>query len=617
MKRIVLLLTLILFTIVWAIKADSEMLTAASNVVIIVNDSDTNVTPVAVTPTPATVKAVEPVSGTALEKQSSFAIFFIICVLFFSIILVYLLIKFHFHYLPESIGIVFLGAIIGGIFQILNYLELADFQEEEMLSPTIFFLVMLPPIIFESGYSLHKGNFFANIGSICTYAVFGTAISAITIGSGLFVLGIADVVYPFTLRESLSFGALISAVDPVATLAIFSSIDVHPTLYMLVFGESVLNDAVAIVMCDSVINFDDTTSTAAAIGVGVGSFLLKFIVSSLIGVVFALALAVILKYVHLNRVPSLEFCTVGLFAYGPYFLADGLNYSGIMAILASGIVMSHYAHFNLSPVTQITVQQTFRTFAFLAESCVFAYLGMAIFSFSHSFKPAFVIWTLILCLVGRAINIFPISVVVNKFREHQIDFKKQFIMWFSGLRGAIAFALAIHLPFPNDKRRVIVSTTLVIVLFSILFFGGSTMPLMNLLQNIDNPPEIKHKKLPQSEDSDSEPETSERARKTRFPSYSTHEEEGGEEEYPLSKTMEMGRSMEASQIPGETEDIWHGAKGFTVLDTKYFIPFFRKRFTKEEIKDAYTKMQSLTSQWHSDVEGGKLSDDKECDESSL
>ena len=407
------------------------------------------------------VEKVEIISGAALEKQSSFAIFFILSVLFMSIILVYLLIKFKVHYLPESIAVVFLGAMIGALFQVLNYLELANFQEEEMLSPTIFFLVMLPPIIFESGYSLHKGNFFANFGSIQMYAVFGTAISALTIGSGLFVLGIADVVYPLTLKECLSFGSLISAVDPVATLAIFGSLNVHPTLYMLVFGESVLNDAVAIVMCDSVINFDDSTSTGTAIAIGVGNFLLKFIVSALIGVIFALLLALALKYIHLNRVPSLEFCTVGLFAYGPYFLAEGLNYSGIMAILASGIVMSHYAHFNLSPVTQITVQQTFRTFAFLAESCVFAYLGMAIFSFSHNFKPAFVIWTLILCLVGRAINIFPISVVVNKFREHKIDFKKQFVMWFSGLRGAIAFALAIHMPFPPEKRRVIVSTTLV------------------------------------------------------------------------------------------------------------------------------------------------------------
>ena len=66
-----------------------------------------------------------------------------------------------------------------------------------------------------------------------------------------------------------------------------------------------------------------------------------------------------------------------------------------MAILFCGIVMSHYTHFNLSPVTQITVQQTFRTLAFLAETAVFAYLGLAIFSFSHDVRPAFVVWTIV------------------------------------------------------------------------------------------------------------------------------------------------------------------------------------------------------------------------------
>eukprot|EP00116_Pleurobrachia_bachei_P015548 sb/3475810/ len=107
--------------------------------------------------------------------------------------------------------------------------------------------------------------------------------------------------------------------------------------------------------------------------------------------------------------------------------------------------------------------------------------------------------------------------------------------------------------------------------------------------------------------------------KTRLSSFSSaHDGESGEEEeYPLSKTMEMGRSMEASQIPGETADTWHGARGFAVLDSKYFIPFFRKKFTKQEIKEAYSKMQDLTNQWHSDVEGGKISDGLDIDEHSL
>ena len=113
-------------------------------------------------------------------------------------------------------------------------------------------------------------------------------------------------------------------------------------------------------------------------------------------------------------------------------MATGNLISGIMAILFNGIVMSHYTHFNLSTVTQITMQQTMRTLAFIAETCVFAYLGLALFSFRQRFEPGLVIWSIVLCLVGRACNIYPLAVLCNKFREHQITKRMMFIMWFSG-----------------------------------------------------------------------------------------------------------------------------------------------------------------------------------------
>lgn len=531
------------------------------------------------------------------ESQNSFRIFFILCVLLIAIIMVYMLIKFKFHYLPESIAIVFLGFIIGGIFHIFNHFNIGNIKEEEMLNPTIFFLIMLPPIIFESGYSLHKGNFFANLGSIILFAIVGTAISAFTVGLGLWVLGEAKISYGLTAKQSFGFGALISAVDPVATLAIFSAIDVHPTLYMLVFGESVLNDAVSIVMTDTIIHFNDTEA-GSALGTAVGEFFLSFSMSFVIGAVFALILALLLKHVALQRTPSLEFCTVCLFAYGPYFLAEGLHLSGIMAILSSGIVMSHYAHYNLSIMTQVTVQQVFRTFAFLAESCVFAYLGMAIFSFNHNFQPAFIIWSLILCLVGRGLNIGLLSLLANRFRTYKITFQQQFIMWFSGLRGAIAFALALHLPFDDETKHVIVSTTLVIVLFTVVCLGGSTTYAIKLVnwwtdrqtgrQRINSE---DRNYLRQSNDSIVSGEDDFVHIETEIP----------DTEYMLSKTVELGRSKNLEDVePPLHADV----KGWTRWDQKYFIPFFRKRFTQQEIRQACDEMQDLTTKWHTDVEGG-------------
>lgn len=90
----------------------------------------------------------------------------------------------------------------------------------------------------------------------------------------------------------------------------------------------------------------------------------------------------------------------------------------------------------------------------------------------------------ILCLIGRAANIFPLARLANKYRRVKIPFKFQVIMWFSGLRGAIAFVLALDLPAQHfaEHYRVLVSTTLIIVLFTILILGGSTLPLLKMLR---------------------------------------------------------------------------------------------------------------------------------------
>jgi NhaP-type Na+/H+ and K+/H+ antiporter len=129
--------------------------------------------------------------------------------------------------------------------------------------------------------------------------------------------------------------------------------------------------------------------------------------------------------------------------------------------------MSHYTHFNLSTVTQITMQQTMRTLAFICETSIFSYLGLAIFSFKHQVEPALVIWSIALCLIGRAANIFPLTWMVNKFRATKITNKMSFIMWFSGLRGAISYALSLHLEYSSEEtRRVVITTTLIIVLFT-------------------------------------------------------------------------------------------------------------------------------------------------------
>lgn len=263
------------------------------------------------------------------EHNSSMSIFFVLCVLALGILLIHFMLQKNFQYLPESIAIVFLGGLIGLVLNLMSNQNIANWRKEEAFSPTAFFLVLLPPIIFESGYNLHKGNFFQNIGSILVFAILGTTISALVIGAGVYVLGLAKVAYQLSFVESFAFGSLISAVDPVATVAIFHAMNVDPVLNMLVFGESILNDAVAIVLTTSILESSSPTMTSSeTLITGFNRFCLMFFASAGIGVMFALSSALLLKHVDLRRNPSLEFGMMLVFTYAPYALAEGIHLSG-------------------------------------------------------------------------------------------------------------------------------------------------------------------------------------------------------------------------------------------------------------------------------------------------
>lgn len=294
------------------------------------NPDAANATNVSTTTVAPPAEPVLPDKGSAEEEHnSSMSIFFVLCVLALGILLIHLMLQTNFQYLPESVVIVFLGAAIGMIISLMSHRNIANWRKEEAFSPTAFFLVLLPPIIFESGYNLHKGNFFQNIGSIMVFAILGTVISAFVIGAGIYLLGLAQVAYRLSFVESFAFGSLISAVDPVATVAIFHALDVDPVLNMLVFGESILNDAISIVLTTSVLESNNATTTSEAIILGLNRFCLMFFASAGIGVVFALISALLLKHVDLRKNPSLEFGIMLVFTYAPYVLAEGIQLSGI------------------------------------------------------------------------------------------------------------------------------------------------------------------------------------------------------------------------------------------------------------------------------------------------
>jgi sodium/hydrogen exchanger-like protein 6/7 len=198
----------------------------------------------------------------------------------------------------------------------------------------IFFNLLLPPIILASGYELHQANFFRNIGSILTFAFAGTFISAIVLGLILWLfsqLPIASIDMSFV--DAISVGATLSATDPVTILAIFNTYKVDPKLYTIIFGESILNDAVAIVLFETAQIYNKEGGQAGTLGIinlfeGIGIFLAVFFGSLLIGVAVGIGTALALKYTYVRRFPKIESCLIVLIAYASYFFSNGLHMSG-------------------------------------------------------------------------------------------------------------------------------------------------------------------------------------------------------------------------------------------------------------------------------------------------
>lgn len=313
----------------------------------------------------------------------------------------------------------------------------------------------------------------------------GTMVSTFVVGFGIFYIAKwgwlgEQVINTHNPMEALLFGALISAVDPVATLSIMGSPELNcdPLLYSLVFGESVLNDAIAISLFRVFLKYYDPDGPDFS-GSEIPSALLSFatvsVLSILVGVTMGLGASYLYKHTLLSDYPNLETSLLFCFCYLCYATAEAMELSGIMALFFNGIVLSHYNSYNLSPTAHVASEQIFSTVATVTETIVFVYMGMIVFTgkfYAFSFK--FSLAGLFLCLVGRFFNIFPLSFMANLCRgeDEKIPVQMQCVLWFAGLRGAIAFALAVNMP--GSHADIYATSTLFICIFTTVVCGGCT-----------------------------------------------------------------------------------------------------------------------------------------------
>lgn len=357
---------------------------------------------------------------------------------------------------PYTVGLVLIGLILSFF---------ADMEFD--ISPNIFLGLLVPPLIFEAAFHLKIKDLRRDLAPILALAVPGVLLTTFV------VAGILYWSTEFSLNAALIFGALIAATDPVAVIALFRSLGVPKRLQVLVEGESLFNDGTAIVLFNLMITialtgqFNLANSALDFILVSGGGLLVGFI----LGLLISQAISII-------NDALIETTLTSVLAFGSYIVAEQFHVSGVLAVVAAGLVSGNLGPQRMAPSTRVLVFNFWEYAAFLANSFVFLLIGLQIDLnlLLANWYP--ILWAIVGILASRAIGVYGLSWVGKGIPKNYRP-----AMYWGGLKGAISLALALSLPAAlGPERAEIQALTFGSVLFTLLFQGLTMKPLINRLQ---------------------------------------------------------------------------------------------------------------------------------------
>ncbi|XP_064945013.1 sodium/hydrogen exchanger 1-like isoform X2 [Musa acuminata AAA Group] len=342
----------------------------------------------------------------------------------------------------ESIASLLLGLCAGLVMLLVTKWKrsrILTFDEE------LFFIYLLPPIIFNAGFQVKKKQFFRNFSTILLFGVLGTLISFCIISTGSYFLfkqiGITSLKIQQYLVQSLN----LSHVKAMTAIKLF------------------------------------------------GTFLYLFFTSTALGVMIGLLSAYIIKKLYFGRhSTNREVAIMLLLAYLSYMIAELLSLSGILTIFFCGIIMSHYTWHNVTERSRITTRHAFAAMSFISETFIFLYVGMDALDIDKWKRSDASVGTTVaasgtlfaLVMVGRAIFVFSLANFANFFRhasDAKIDLRQQFVIWWAGLmRGSVTIALSYNQFSTSSSKEgaFMITNSIVVVLFSTVVFGSVTKPLI-------------------------------------------------------------------------------------------------------------------------------------------
>lgn len=360
------------------------------------------------------------------------------------------------------------GLVTAGFFIAFLPLEL-----EINFSKDLLFKVLLPPLIFEAALYIRWRELRKDLPPIVTYATVGVLLAA----------SVTALILHYTIgwawQAAILFGVLIAATDPVSVIATFKEAKVEGRLRLLVEAESLFNDSTAAVAFTVALTF------ALGETVSFGSSVWTMFLSVVGGIVCGLLIGVLaLLIIGKTEDNLVELSMTTLAAFGSFWLAEHFHLSGILATTAAGLLVGNFAAFGaITEKGEESIRHFWDFAAFVANSIIFIILGVNVASqdFAKSIAPIFV--AIIAVLVSRAIAVYPCSWLFSR-SSLKVDAKHQHILFWGGLRGALALALALGIPDSLPYRQEILTVTFGVVAFSVFAQGLTITPLLRRLGQI-------------------------------------------------------------------------------------------------------------------------------------
>jgi CPA1 family monovalent cation:H+ antiporter len=365
--------------------------------------------------------------------------------------------------LPYSVGLVVAGIL----------LAVVPFAPNIQLTKDLIFTALLPPLLFDAAYYIDWNQLRRDFSVVVVLATLGVIFSATITAVGMHFLA------NWQWMSALVFGALIAATDPVSVIATFKEAKAHGRLLVLIEAESLFNDGTAAVAFGVVVAL---ASGQHLTSLGISAMLAKTILGGILcGALVALA-ALLLAGRTDDHLVEITVTTVA--AYGSFLFADHFGLSGVLATITAGLVMGNFkALKTISERGKEAVQAFWEYAAFVANSLVFLLIGMnaAHQNFWAIWIPA--ILAIVLVTLGRAMAIYPCCLLFSR-SSLRVTGKHQLVLFWGGLRGALALALALGLPPTIPLREEIIAISFAVVSFSVFVQGLSMVPFLRRMGEI-------------------------------------------------------------------------------------------------------------------------------------